>query len=68
LADTAKPRPKRVRRIAIMRESVPTINNYRSLFQKWVRLTAGAAQPYGERTPLAGGFRRLAENLVPPTF
>jgi hypothetical protein len=29
---------------------------------------SSAAQPHGERTPLACGFRRLAENLVPQTF
>jgi len=29
---------------------------------------SSAAQPHGERTPLACGFWRLAENLVPQTF
>ena len=29
---------------------------------------SSAAQPHGERTPLACGFRQLAENPVPKTF
>ena len=29
---------------------------------------SSAAQPHGKRTPLACGFRRPAENLVPQTF
>jgi hypothetical protein len=29
---------------------------------------SSAAQLHGERTPLACGFQRLAENLVPQTF
>ena len=32
------------------------------------KLKSSAAQPHGERTPLACGFRRLAENLVPQTI
>jgi hypothetical protein len=39
-----------------------------SLLFRIPKSKSSAAQPHGERTPLACGFRRLAENLVPQTF